>query len=165
MYRSVRLIDFCVDVGCYAAGYIDGLVSPVESLEVDAQVESEYSSYLIAVFFDKVGHYPCCRVVIAISVDESEVHGIVGVDCMMVARALPRGSSYFHELIIVVVEQGEDLTPMLCAVISWLNMNPVSLEIVYISGLTGLVTIHFKPVDINTSLGHYQKGAASSSLV
>lgn len=84
---------------------------------------------------------------------------------MMVARALPRGSPDLHEFIIVVVEQGEDLTPMLCAIVARLNTNSVSLEILLISGLTGLVTIHFKPVDINTSLGHNQNGAASSSLV
>lgn len=71
MYRSVGLIDLCIDMGCYAAGYIYGLVASVESLEVDAKVESEYSSYLIAVLFYKVGHDPCCCVVVAISVDES----------------------------------------------------------------------------------------------
>ncbi|MGF2565654.1 hypothetical protein ACQUWZ_27810, partial [Ralstonia pseudosolanacearum] len=96
------------------------------------------SPYTIAVFFDEIGHDPCGRVVVTVSVNEAQIARIIRVYCMVFAGPGSRGPAHLHELIPGVVADGKHLAPMLRAVATIFNLETMIYKVVNASGLARL---------------------------
>ena len=101
--RAFCLVHLCIDVVDYPTHYVGGFVASIEPGYIDAEIQAEYASHLVVVFFDEVGHDPCCRIIVAIAIDQAQIACIVGIDCMMVLGSFPWASSDFHELVSLVI--------------------------------------------------------------
>ena len=152
---AVALVYFGVTMPDYPSHHGFGLISGVEDLQIEGYIQTEDTPDQIAVFADKVGHDPSRSVIVAVSVNKSQGASVIRQDRVMLSVIMAGAPAHLHELVTLLILDGEDLRPMFCTVISAGNREAEPLEILGCSRLSRFVTIHLEPIDIYTpSCGH-----------
>lgn len=150
MCSDVALVDFCILLFKVSTDKVCWVVSTVEEFEVETNVDTGDTVELVAVSLHELANIVGSVVVIAGSVDETQVAFFGGVQALVACGVgVPAD---FDEWVSLLVADGEHFFVYTSAVTSFVDEQPAGPKVRWVVWKTDwLESVNFEPVEITAA--------------